>query len=175
MITHLPGNNDDQFPGAHREDQVALFICLLNDIQHSKNMLMGYLPWMISKAKQPGVKKALLNFTTNIQTEQLKLQMCHNLASEETATACSTTPLHISFESHLRGQLSGMNNYMTDYLLLSHMLFIENVESVSFKQLLNLSRVLAYKELASLVKENLQQARADKKRLEELLALSLIN
>ena len=124
---------------------------------------------MVSQAARATLRLALLNTSSEIKTEMLRLEFICKIAGCDIRPVDDASSIHLNTEAMLKAQLQGLDEGQADFTLITHMIFLENTEATSFKLLTRLARGLDNKTVLDLLKANHQQAKANRDRLDELL------
>ncbi len=163
---------DDEVPAQPALDPQSiteLFMRYISDVYHLKVYLSGYLPWMVSQASSARLRISLLNTSSEIRAEMLRLEFICKMLDCTIHPVDEATNVHIHTEDMLKAQLQGLNTGQTDFTLIAHMVFLENMEAVSFRLLSKLSRKLKNKAVLDLLGANLRQSKTNRNGLDELV------
>ena len=162
-------NDVPQQPALSQQALTELFMRYISDVYHLKQQLTGYLPWMVSQASKATLRINLLNTSSEIRAEMLRLEFICKILNCTINPVDAASPTHFDAEAMLKAQLQGLGAEQVNFTLITHMMFLESMEATSFGLLTRLAGKLRNKTVLDLLKANLQQAKVNREKLNELM------
>ena len=162
--------NDDvpSHPVLNKQSLTSLFARYISDVYHAKQHLAGYLPWMVSRASTSALRIALLNTNTEIRVEMLRLEFICKIVDCNIQPQDSSAPRPLNLSAMLEAQLRGLEPEHADFVLITHMVFIETMEGASFQLLTRLARGMRNRAVVQLLTDNFRQAKSNRGALNDL-------
>ncbi len=156
-------------PVLDRQSITDLFIRYVSDVYQAKQHLIAYLPWMVTRASTSKLRIALLNTSSEIRAELLRLEFICKILNCTIEDRDSPSRTQLNSEGMLRVQLMELDAKQADFALIAHMVFLESMEATSFQLLIRLARALRNKTVVDLLDANLVQAKINRDMLDDLV------
>ena len=168
---YIMANPNDELPAHPVLNKLAvtsLFTRYISDVYHAKQHISGYLPWMVSRASTPVLRMVLLNTSSEIQVEILRLEFICKIVDCNIHPEDQSAPRPLNLSAMLEAQLKGLEADHADFVLIAHMVFLETMETASFQLLTRLARGMGNKSVVDLLAANLKQAKSNRGALNDL-------
>ena len=154
-----PGNEHISFD---EEKLKIFFIEHLDKIYCAKLHLITRLPKLLEQAYYSDLKSAIVETVDHVEQEISRMEMMYTIL-EANYSDCDSKGLNGLIEdAYIAIQKQGPDRELRDLSILFYLQNIESVEMASF-QILQIAAVkLKNKQIASLLKENYEEAKADR-------------
>ena len=140
----------------------TFFIEHLDKIYCAKLHLITRLPKLLEQAHYSDLKSAIIETVNHVELEISRMEMMYTIMDEEYSD-CNADGLNGLIEDAFSAiQKQGLDRELRDLSILFYLQNIESVEMASF-QILQMAAVkLNNKQIATLLKENYEEAKSDR-------------
>jgi ferritin-like metal-binding protein YciE len=161
----LSKSNMRLFNGHQKMDQAALkkvFLLQLSNIFCIKLYLVEHLPIMAEVASFADLKNAILESVDEIKVQLLRMEIIYKAIGEVYSPRQCLGVKELTVAAYKDSQLPGMSKLETDLMLLFHLKTLESINITCYKGLHELALSLPGKDLALLLKQNLDMVTESK-------------
>ncbi|TCC92395.1 DUF892 family protein [Pedobacter frigiditerrae] len=159
---HQTNNHDSERINFDGEKLKTFFIGHLDKIYCAKIHLITRLPQLLEQAHFADLKSAILETINHVENEISRMEMIYTIL-DSTYSDCNAKGLTGLVEDAFSAiQQQGKDRELRDLSILFYLQNIESVEMASF-QILQMAAVkIKNKQIANLLKENYEEAKADR-------------
>lgn len=158
----------NNYPVLSKTEINTLFLSNLSDVYNMKIHLASFIPEMVKKASYQQLKQAILNTGLELDAHLLRIDFIFKYLKYENNFRPQPLMGTLNIKEYLFSNMDELNAYQSDYIMLTHLLMIEQMEISQFKILLTLAKGVYHKQIYSMIKLCLQDAIKDKKNFELL-------
>ncbi|MES2808848.1 MAG: DUF892 family protein [Bacteroidota bacterium] len=151
-----------------------IFLMQLSNIYSIKTYLVANLPLMAEAASFPDLKYAIAETIDDIRLQLLRMDAIYDIINETYHHRQCVGVRALTMEAYVISKAPGMSKLETDLYMLYHLNILESLEISCFTALHTLSLAMPDKDMALLIKQNLDVAK-DNKELYELISREYIN
>lgn len=165
------------FNGHLRMDEESvrkIFLMQLSYIYSIKTYLVANLPVMAKSASFKDLERAILENVDDIRLQLLRMDVIYSIINETYHPRQCIGIRALTMEAYVASKAPGMSGLETDLSLLYHLNALECMEISCFTSLHTLSLSMPEKDMALLLKQNLDMAK-DNKELYDMITREYIS
>jgi ferritin-like metal-binding protein YciE len=151
-----------------------IFLMQLSNIYSIKTYLVANLPLMAQAATFKDLEHAILETIDDIRLQLLRMDAIYDIINETYHHRQCVGVRALTMEAYVISKAPGMSKLETDLYMLYHLNMLESLEISCFTALHTLSLAMPNKDMALLIKQNLDMAK-DNKELYEMISREYIN
>jgi ferritin-like metal-binding protein YciE len=141
----------------------ALFLSNLSDVYNLLNHLVSLIPEMVRRASYTNLKLSILRKGNELEAQLLRINFIFKYRKYDAEQR--PTPLlgPLNIRGYLLGSMETLDTHQVDYILLTQLIIIENLEISHFKILSVMSKGIHHKNIHRLIKLCLREALKEKR------------
>ncbi|QJD97173.1 DUF892 family protein [Mucilaginibacter robiniae] len=163
-----PSTHSTERPILSKTEINALFVSSLSDVYNMKTHLVRLIPELVKRASYQGLKQAILSTGLHLDAQLLRIDFIFKYLKYESNFRPKPLLGSLNVRDYLFSNVGELNTYQLDYIIINHLLTIEQLEIAQFKVLLTLAKGVYHKQIYSMIKLCLQDAIKEKRTFELL-------